>query len=90
MTGLVEEEENKVAYPDIGIVTSERDAVVPQFNTIVPFFGGRTTETSMAIDDCSTSWVVVTGSVNVTLLRGPERICCVELLFVQLFTPGKR
>ena len=55
MIGLFEEEGNKVAYPDIGIVTSERDAVVPQFNTIVPFFGGRTTETSMAIDDCSTS-----------------------------------
>ena len=55
MTGLLEEEGKNVAYPDIGIVTSEREAVDPQLNTIVPFFGGRTIETSMAIDDCSTS-----------------------------------
>jgi hypothetical protein len=46
---------NSVTYPDIGITTREREELDPQTNAIVAFFGSDTTETSIAIDDCSTS-----------------------------------
>jgi hypothetical protein len=33
----------------------EREELDPQFNPIVAFFGSDKTETSIAIDDCSTT-----------------------------------
>jgi hypothetical protein len=74
VTKVPEGDGKSVAYPDIGITIKERKVLEPQSNAIVAFLGSDETETSIAIDDCSTSWVVCTGRLNVILFN-PDEIC---------------